>query len=85
MVLAALQNAAKVVAKVLSEMTVAVVGMGAAGVACAKLLHLAGVADIIGVDRAGILHEGRARWCPQSSGSWTTATGAVERVALPRR
>ena len=61
MVLAALQNAAKVVGKVLSEMTVAVVGTGAAGVACAKLLHLAGVADIIGVDRAGILHEGRER------------------------
>ena len=58
-VLAALQNAAKVVAKVLSEMTVAVAGMGAAGVACAKLLHLVGVADIIGVDRTGILHEGR--------------------------
>jgi len=58
-VLAAVQNAAKVVGKSLSDMTVAVVGTGAAGVACAKLLHLVGVADIIGVDRAGILHEGR--------------------------
>lgn len=58
-VLAALQNAAKVVGKPLSKMTVAVVGTGAAGVACAKLLHLVGVADVIGVDRAGILHEGR--------------------------
>ncbi|MUH50545.1 MAG: NAD-dependent malic enzyme [Actinobacteria bacterium] len=58
-VLAAVQNAAKVVGKSLSDMTVAVVGTGAAGVACAKLLHLVGVADIIGVDRTGILHDGR--------------------------
>ena len=58
-VLAAMQNAAKVVGKSLSDMTVAVVGTGAAGVACAKLLHLVGVANIIGVDRTGILHEGR--------------------------
>jgi malate dehydrogenase (oxaloacetate-decarboxylating) len=58
-VLAALQNAAKVVGKSLADMTVAVVGTGAAGVACAKLLHLVGVADIIGVDRIGVLHDGR--------------------------
>ncbi len=58
-VLAALTNAAQVVGKSLAQMTVAVVGTGAAGVACAKLLHSVGVADIIGVDRVGILHESR--------------------------
>jgi malate dehydrogenase (oxaloacetate-decarboxylating) len=57
--LAALENAARVVGKELSELTVTVVGTGAAGVACAKLLHQVGVADIIGVDRTGILHAGR--------------------------
>jgi malate dehydrogenase (oxaloacetate-decarboxylating) len=40
-------------------MRVAMLGMGAAGVACVKLLNHAGVADIIGCDRAGIIHPGR--------------------------
>ncbi len=56
---AALENAARVVGRPLSEMTVVVMGTGAAGVACAKLLHSIGVGDVIGVDRGGILHEGR--------------------------
>ena len=56
-VLAALQNAARVVGKTLAEMTVVIVGTGAAGLACGKLLHLVGVGDLIGVDREGILHE----------------------------
>jgi malate dehydrogenase (oxaloacetate-decarboxylating) len=57
--LAALENAARVVGKELCELTVAVIGTGAAGVACAKLISHVGVADVIGVDRAGILHDGR--------------------------
>ena len=64
--LAALENAAKVIGRPLSELTVAVVGAGAAGVACAKLLHLVGVADIIGVDRTGVLHAGRTDALPPS-------------------
>ncbi|MCU1400805.1 MAG: Malate dehydrogenase (oxaloacetate decarboxylating) [Acidimicrobiales bacterium] len=56
-VLAALQNSAKVVGKSLEDMTVVIVGTGAAGLACGKLLHLVGVGDLIGVDREGILHE----------------------------
>jgi malate dehydrogenase (oxaloacetate-decarboxylating) len=65
-VLAALINAAKVVGRPLKQLSVAVLGTGAAGVACAKLLRLVGVDDIIGVDRKGILHAGRTDSLPAS-------------------
>ena len=58
-VLAALRNAARVVGRPMEELSVAVVGTGAAGVACAQLLDHVGVADIIGVDSTGVLHGGR--------------------------
>jgi malate dehydrogenase (oxaloacetate-decarboxylating) len=57
--LAAVRNAARAVGKRFDELTVAVVGTGAAGVACAQLLHHVGVAEIVGVDRQGILHARR--------------------------
>jgi len=55
-VLAAALNAARVVGKRLEDMTVTVLGAGAAGTACARLLHQAGVGDLIGYDREGVLH-----------------------------
>lgn len=58
-VVAGLINAAKVVKKQLSKMTVVVSGAGAAGVAVAKLLALAGVGDIIVLDSKGIIVRGR--------------------------
>jgi len=54
-VLAALYNAVKVVNKNLPELKVVLVGVGAAGVATTKLLIKAGIKNIIGVDRLGIL------------------------------
>lgn len=63
-VLAAVQNAAEVVGKKMSDLTVTVVGTGAAGVACAQLLHHVGVRDVIGVDSVGILHAGREGLTP---------------------
>lgn len=54
-VLAALINAAKVVGKELEQLKVVVVGVGAAGVAISKMLMLAGITNIIGVDRQGII------------------------------
>jgi malate dehydrogenase (oxaloacetate-decarboxylating) len=45
-VLAALRNAARVVGKRMDDLTVVVVGTGAAGVACAQLLDHVGVADV---------------------------------------
>ena len=63
-VVAAMLNAATVVGRPLSEMTVTIVGTGAAGVACAHLLADIGVGDIIGVDSKGILHSGRGELHP---------------------
>ncbi len=58
-VLAALLNAVKVVKKPLSRLKVVVCGTGAAGIATIDILLSAGVQEIIGCDRVGILHPGR--------------------------
>jgi malate dehydrogenase (oxaloacetate-decarboxylating) len=56
--LAGLLNAVKIVGKRLSDLNVVVCGIGAAGVACSKILMAAGVKNIIGVDRHGIIEHG---------------------------
>jgi malate dehydrogenase (oxaloacetate-decarboxylating) len=58
-VLAALENALKVVDKQMGELRVVISGVGAAGVAIAKIVLQAGVPDVIGVDRKGAVWEGR--------------------------
>ncbi len=58
-VLAAVLNAARIVHKNVDDLKVVVMGVGAAGVACSKILMSAGVHNIIGVDRTGIIHKGR--------------------------
>ncbi len=58
-VLAALLNAAEIAGKRLSDLTVVVNGIGAAGVACTKMLMAAGVRNVIGCDRRGALHRQR--------------------------
>jgi len=58
-VLAGLVNALKVVNKPISAVKVVVSGIGAAGVACTRMLMSAGVTNFVGVDRAGIVHAGR--------------------------
>ncbi len=58
-VLAALMNAASVISRVMVDLRVVICGAGAAGVACARILHAAGVRDIVLVDRQGVLHTGR--------------------------
>jgi len=57
--LAGLLNAVKVVGKRLDEIKVVVTGIGAAGVACSKMLLAAGVTNVIGVDRQGALVRGQ--------------------------
>ncbi len=56
--LAGLINATRVVKKQLEELQVVVVGIGAAGVACTKMLLAAGVKNILGVTLEGIIHRG---------------------------
>ena len=58
--LAALLNAARVVGRRLEDMTVVFLGVGAAGVACTKLLLHVGIGDVVGVDRTGVVHPGRS-------------------------
>ena len=52
-VLAALKNALKIVGKDTRKIRVVVSGLGAAGVACSKILMAAGVGDLIGCNRKG--------------------------------
>ena len=58
-VLAALINALKIVGKKMDEIKVVVNGVGAAGVACTRIVMAAGVKNIIGCDQTGALYEGR--------------------------
>ena len=58
-VLAALINALKLVCKQMSEVKVIVNGVGAAGVACTKIIMAAGVQNIVGCDQTGALYRGR--------------------------
>ena len=58
-VLASLINSLKIVDKKMENLKVVVNGIGAAGVACAKILLSAGVKNIIGCDSKGIVHANR--------------------------
>ncbi|MBE0608190.1 MAG: NAD-dependent malic enzyme, partial [Dehalococcoidia bacterium] len=58
-VLAALLNALRIVKKEPSDLKAVVLGVGAAGVACAKMIMAAGVTNIVGCDRSGIIYKGR--------------------------
>lgn len=58
-VLAALINALKIVGKQMDQIKVVVNGVGAAGVACSKIIMAAGVQNIIGCDQFGAIYRGR--------------------------
>jgi malate dehydrogenase (oxaloacetate-decarboxylating) len=58
-VLAALLNATKLLGKRLEDLDVLVLGLGAAGIATAKILLSAGVTRLIGCDSRGALHTER--------------------------
>lgn len=58
-VTAALMNAIKVVNKKLIDLKIVFAGVGAAGMACTKMLLDLGVNNIIGCDRRGALYQGR--------------------------
>jgi malate dehydrogenase (oxaloacetate-decarboxylating) len=58
-VLAALINALKIVGKKMEDIKLVVNGVGAAGVACSKIVMAAGVKNIVGCDQTGAIYEGR--------------------------
>jgi malate dehydrogenase (oxaloacetate-decarboxylating) len=57
--LAALMNAAKLTGKKLPDLKVLIVGLGAAGIAVAKIFIRAGITNIVGCDRKGAVHTDR--------------------------
>ena len=58
-VLAALLNAVKIVKKQIPEVKIVISGVGAAGIACAKIFISVGVENIIGCDTRGAIYNGR--------------------------
>jgi len=58
-VLAGVINSLKIVQKRPEDLKVVLLGVGAAGVACAKILMNFGVKSVIGFDRSGAIYEGR--------------------------
>jgi malate dehydrogenase (oxaloacetate-decarboxylating) len=58
-VMAALFNALKIVGKPIESLRVVMLGLGAAGIACTKMMVGAGVTDIIGCDRRGAISTAR--------------------------
>ncbi|MCA1731851.1 MAG: NAD-dependent malic enzyme, partial [Actinobacteria bacterium] len=58
-VLAALINSLKIVGKEIKDLKVVINGVGASGVACAKIMMSAGAAHIVGCDSTGIINRGR--------------------------
>ena len=80
--LSALINAAKVTGKQISDMSIVLVGAGAAGVAIAKLLHQYANPDITVVDSTGIIEPSRTNLNPEKvmlmSFSKTQAKGTLQ-------
>jgi malate dehydrogenase (oxaloacetate-decarboxylating) len=58
-VLAALMNSLKIVQKRPEDLKVCVLGVGASGVACSKIMMNFGVKNVIGFDRQGAVYQGR--------------------------
>ena len=63
-VLAAMVNALKVVNKEFRDVKVVFSGAGAGGIACAKILQVMGVENIILVDTRGTIYKGRSELTP---------------------
>jgi malate dehydrogenase (oxaloacetate-decarboxylating) len=59
-VLAALENALRIVGKDIADLKIVVAGVGAAGVAVSKIIMNAGAVNVIGADRQGAVHTGRS-------------------------
>jgi malate dehydrogenase (oxaloacetate-decarboxylating) len=58
-VMAALFNALKIVGKPIESLRVLVLGLGAAGIACTKMMQAIGITHIVGCDRQGAISTDR--------------------------
>ena len=58
-VLAALINSLKIAGKKIEDLRVVISGVGASGVACAKIMMAAGAKNIVGCDSQGVVHRER--------------------------
>jgi malate dehydrogenase (oxaloacetate-decarboxylating) len=68
-VLAALLNSAKLTGRRMEDISVLIIGLGAAGIAVAKILLAAGVPQIIGADSRGAVHVKREDYLDGSMNS----------------
>ena len=71
-VLAALLNACKLTGRRVEDLSVAMAGAGAAGVACAKIMMNAGVKAIVACDRRGAIHTQRSDYADGTMNSVKT-------------
>jgi malate dehydrogenase (oxaloacetate-decarboxylating) len=90
-VIAALFNALKIVGKPIESLRVLFLGLGAAGVACTKMMQAAGVREIIGCDRRGAISvdrddyvsgemSGIKRWYAENSNPERVSGGPSEAI-----
>ena len=77
--LAALENAVRITGKTFNNLRCVILGAGAAGVACAKILLGRGIGDVIVCDRQGTIHPGRDGL--NSSKEWLAHNTNVEKIA----
>jgi malate dehydrogenase (oxaloacetate-decarboxylating) len=68
-VMAAVFNAVKLTGRRLEDLNVLIIGLGAAGIAVAKILLAAGVRKIVGADSRGVLHVRREDYLDGSMNS----------------
>ncbi|HZC19136.1 MAG TPA: malic enzyme-like NAD(P)-binding protein [Rubrobacteraceae bacterium] len=85
-VLAALINSLKIVEKKMENLKVVINGIGAAGVACAKILLAAGAKNIVGCDSKGIVYKSREglnaskRWFAENTNPEGRTGGLAEAI-----
>ena len=84
-VMAALMNAVKLTGKRMGDLSVLIIGLGAAGIAVTKILLEAGVGQIVGADSRGALHV-TARGLPRRDDERAEAlVRAGDQPRAPRR
>ena len=81
-VLAAAINALKIVGKRIEDIKIVVVGIGAAGTACTKMLLRAGARNVIGCDLAGAIYRGRTEMMDEAK-EWYAANTNPENLRGP--